>query len=77
MRKASAVGNLQAFMTQTLTRYEQYTCDFDSLEGAEQPEWLRDIRAAAWERFLAVGLPTARRGNEPYKYTNVAPIAGR
>ena len=76
MRKASAVGNLQAFMTQTLTRYEQYTSDFDSLEGAEQPEWLRDIRAAAWERFLAVGLPTARRGNEPYKYTNVAPIAG-
>jgi len=62
-------------MTQTLTRYEQYTNDFHSLDGAGQPEWLRDIRAAAWERFLAVGLPTARRGNEPYKYTNVAPIA--
>ena len=63
-------------MTQTLTRYEQYTSDFDSLESAEQPGWLRNIRATAWERFLAVGLPTARRGNEPYKYTNVAPIAG-
>ena len=62
-------------MTQTLTRYEQYTNDFHALDGAGQPEWLRDIRAAAWERFLAVGLPTARRGNEPYKYTNVAPIA--
>lgn len=62
-------------MTQTLTRYEQYTSDFQSLDGAEQPGWLRDIRTAAWERFLAVGLPTARRGNEPYKYTNVAPIA--
>ena len=62
-------------MTQTLTRHEQYTSDFQSLDGAGQPEWLRDIRAAAWERFLAVGLPTARRGNEPYKYTNVAPIA--
>ena len=45
------------------------------MDGAGQPEWLRDVRAAAWERFLAVGLPTARRGNEPYKYTNVAPIA--
>lgn len=62
-------------MTQTLTRYEQYTTDFHSLDGANQPEWLRDIRAAAWQRFLDVGLPTARRGNEPYKYTNIAPIA--
>ena len=63
-------------MTQTLTRYEQYTSDFHSLDGAGQPAWLRDIRAAAWQRFLDVGLPTARRGNEPYKYTNVGPIAG-
>ena len=62
-------------MTQTLTRHEQYTSDYQVLDGAGQPEWLRDIRRAAWERFLAVGLPTARRGNEPYKYTNVAPIA--
>ena len=62
-------------MTQTLTRYEQYTSDFHALDGAGQPDWLREIRATAWERFLAVGLPTARRGNEPYKYTNVAPIA--
>ena len=62
-------------MTQTLTRYEQYTTDFQALDGVGQPAWLRDIRADAWQRFLAVGLPTARRGNEPYKYTNVAPIA--
>ena len=62
-------------MTQTLTRYEQYTADYHELDGAGQSEWLRDIRAAAWERFQEVGLPTARRGNEPYKYTNVGPIA--
>ena len=62
-------------MTQTLTRYEQYTSDFQSLDGVGQPEWLRRIRAAAWQRFLDVGLPTARRGNEPYKYTNISPIA--
>ncbi len=62
-------------MTQTLTRYEQYTSDFQSLDGAGQPEWLREMRVAAWERFQEVGLPTARRGNEPYKYTNVGPIA--
>lgn len=62
-------------MTQTLTRYEQYTTDFDALDGAGQPEWLQNIRERAWRRFQDVGLPTARRGNEPYKYTNVAPIA--
>ena len=62
-------------MTQTLTRYEQYASDFDALGSADQPGWLREMRAAAWERFQAVGLPTARRGNEPYKYTNVGPIA--
>ena len=62
-------------MTQTLTRYERYTADYHELGGADQPGWLCDMRAAAWERFQAVGLPTARRGNEPYKYTNVGPIA--
>ena len=62
-------------MTQTLTRYERYTADYHELDDAEQPVWLREMRAAAWERFLDVGLPTARRGNEPYKYTNVGPIA--
>ena len=59
----------------TLTPYQQYTTDYQALNGASQPQWLRDIRAAAWQRFQDVGLPTARRGNEPYKYTNIAPIA--
>lgn len=62
-------------MTQTLTRYDGYAADFDALNGGAQPQWLRDLRSAAWERFLRAGFPTARRGNEPYKYTNVAPIA--
>ena len=62
-------------MTQTLTRYERYTADYHELDDAGQPVWLREMRAAAWERFQEVGLPTARRGNEPYKYTNVGPIA--
>ncbi len=62
-------------MTQTLTRYDQYAADFHALNEGDQPEWLRRLRSDAWERFCAVGFPTARRGNEPYKYTNVAPIA--
>lgn len=39
------------------------------------PAWLNDLRAAAWDSFDARGFPTARRGNEPWKYTNVRPIA--
>lgn len=62
-------------MTQTLTRYDGYAADFDALNGGAQPQWLRELRSAAWEQFLRAGFPTARRGNEPYKYTNVAPIA--
>ena len=52
----------------------------DYLALAEQltphrPDWLRELRAAAWERFDTLGFPTARRGNERWKYTNVRPIA--
>ena len=62
-------------MTQTLTRYDQYEADFRALGQADEPQWLRDLRNAAWERFSEAGFPTARRGNEKWKYTNVAPIA--
>ena len=33
------------------------------------------LREAGFARFAEVGMPTARRGNERWKYTNVAPIA--
>ena len=62
-------------MTQTLTTYDQYEADFQALGQAAEPQWLRELRNAAWERFRDVGFPTARRGNEKWKYTNVAPIA--
>ena len=38
-------------------------------------EWLAELRAAGWARFRELGFPTARRGNERWKYTAVAPIA--
>ncbi len=44
-------------------------------EALSAPAWLKERRAAAWQQFAAVGFPTARRGNEPWKYTNVSPIA--
>ena len=42
---------------------------------SSSPAWLNDLRAAAWDSFDSKGFPTARRGNEPWKYTNVRPIA--
>ena len=62
-------------MTQTLTvNHPAYYADYQRLPAAG-PQWLEDLRAAAWARFDASGFPTARRGNEPWKYTNVAPVA--
>ena len=36
---------------------------------------IQEIRERGWEAFNRIGLPTARRGNEPWKYTNIGPIA--
>ena len=66
-------------MTQTLAKYERYVSDFRDLEmkrSAGGPAWLDSIREHALARFAELGLPTARRGNEKWKYTNVGPIAG-
>ena len=54
--------------------YADYEARRERLAGSS-PAWLNDLRAAAWESFDAKGFPTARRGNEPWKYTNVRPIA--
>ena len=56
------------------TYYDEYVALRDRL-AADSPVWLNDLRAAAWDSFDARGFPTARRGNEPWKYTNVRPIA--
>jgi len=65
-------------MAQALATSDSYVTDFRALEGslpAQGPEWLRDIRRQALARFRELGFPTARRGNEKWKYTNVGPIA--
>ena len=63
-------------MTTSITRYSRYHEDFQALASAGLgPSWLGDLRAAAWERFNELGLPTARRGNERWKYTNLRPLA--
>ena len=62
--------------TQTV-RHQRYYDDYIALrqQALGGPAWLEELRASAWERFNALGFPTARRGNERWKYTNVAPIA--
>lgn len=65
-------------MTQTLEKYAGYRSAFQALEAAPRPNapaWLDELRQHAWSRFQQVGFPTARRGNEKWKYTSVAPIA--
>ena len=63
-------------MTQAVATHDRYLTDFRALgESVEQPEWLQDLRRKAFEHFQETGFPSARRGNEPWKYTNVAPVA--
>jgi Fe-S cluster assembly protein SufD len=65
-------------MTQALTRYPKYAAHFQALESREEASnqtWLRQLKEQAWSRFAELGLPTARRGNEKWKYTDIRPIA--
>jgi Fe-S cluster assembly protein SufD len=65
-------------MTLASTGPSTYRSDFqESLRHseAESPVWFRKLKEDAWARFASIGFPTARRGNEKWKYTNVAPIA--
>ena len=39
------------------------------------PAWLNTLRQKGYDNFSRLGFPTARKGNEAWKYTNVAPIA--
>src|SRR3990172_12807853 len=76
-QKAPPASGQDCHVPQAPTRYDRYLADFEarSAELAGQPSWLRELRQRAISHFREVGLPTARKGNEPWKYTNVAPIA--
>ena len=65
-------------MTQTLDRYQRYHEQFQEFDRAQShpvPGWLQAVRRKGMEDFSRLGFPTARRGNEKWKYTNVATIA--
>ena len=58
--------------------YDKYRSDFRTFEDnlpSGGPAWLGDLRKQGIASFNALGFPTASRGNEEWKYTNVLPIA--
>jgi Fe-S cluster assembly protein SufD len=61
-----------------ISNLDQYIAAFEALEqngAAQDPAWLRQLRLDAFHRFTELGFPTARRGNEEWKYTDVGPLA--
>ena len=60
--------------TTSADTYPHYAAAY-AAQPADGPDALVALRQRGWDAFAQLGLPTARRGNEPWKYTNVAPIA--
>ena len=49
-----------------------YARDFESSTSTNAgPDWLNQVRKDAWVEFEKLGFPTARRGNELWKYTDL------
>ena len=61
-------------MTQTLDTYSRYAEQYAGMPSAG-PAWLNTLRQKGYDNFARLGFPTARKGNEAWKYTNVAPVA--
>jgi Fe-S cluster assembly protein SufD len=62
-------------MTQAPAKYERYQSQFDGIVDESSPKWLDSIRRQGMNDFSTLGFPTARRGNENWKYTNINRIA--
>lgn len=63
--------------TLVASKGERYASDYNALiesAGSDGAEWFNETREQAWQEFAKLGFPTARRGNELWKYTNVRPI---
>ena len=61
--------------TRTISNHRYHEDHLALAAASPGPAWLADLRAAGWQRFDEIGFPTARRGNERWKYTAVAPIS--
>ncbi len=54
---------------------ENFSLAYANADHAKSPRWLSDTRQQAWSIFSELGIPVKRRGNELWKYTNLAPVA--
>ena len=54
---------------------EKFSSAYENADHAKSPGWLSDTRQQAWSIFSELGIPVKRRGNELWKYTNLAPVA--
>ena len=62
-------------MTTTVVEtYPHYAAAYGEQQAGDFPV-IQELRERGWEAFNRLGLPIARRGNEPWKYTNAGPIA--
>lgn len=55
-----------------LENYLENFTEFAEEVAAKTPQWLRELREAAFARFCAVGFPTTR--NEDWRFTNIAAL---
>ena len=63
-------------MNQPLTNIEKYLAILENSRFANSdPDWLSKVKAEGAKNFERLGFPTARKGNERWKYTDVGPIA--
>lgn len=68
---------MPAIPQNSLSSISQEFQTFDNGRVKSQPAWIRNHRKSAFAEFLATGFPTARKGNELWKYTNVSNIASK
>ena len=68
----TAPGTREMSGTGEVARYVAQHEAFAANGAGKAPAWLRDLRAAAIERFAALGFPTTRQ--EEWRFTSVAPI---
>ncbi|MCY4575769.1 MAG: Fe-S cluster assembly protein SufD [Chloroflexi bacterium] len=57
-----------------LTDFAGAARDYQAARAGRDPDWIADIRAEALDSFQELGLPTTRRGNEEWKYTDIRPL---
>ncbi|MEE2885312.1 MAG: Fe-S cluster assembly protein SufD [Chloroflexota bacterium] len=63
-------------MNQSLTNIEKYLPFLENSSAANSDsDWLSKLKAEGAKNFERLGFPTARKGNERWKYTDVGPIA--